>query len=187
MCDVTRLLQAWGAGDEAALEQLLPLVYDEIHRRAHRYMAAERPGHGLQTTVLINELYLRLVDINNVDWQDRNHFYALCARLMRRILVDFARARSFQKRGGGAVHVDLDRAPDFTAGQKPEILAVHEALTRLATVDSRKSDVVELRFFGGFTVEETADILGVSEETVTRDWRMAKAWLLRELASPATP
>jgi len=184
MRDVTRLLQAWGAGDEAALDELLPLVYDEIHRLAHCYMATERPGHLLQTTGLVNELYLRLVDVSDIDWHDRYHFYALCARLMRRILVDFARSRDFQKRGGSAIRVDLDQAADVSTGVVPELIAVDEALAKLAAVDARKGDIVELRFFGGFTVSETANVLGLSEETVMRDWRMAKSWLLRELNEP---
>lgn len=180
--DVTRLLQAWAAGDEGALEQLMPLVYDELHRLARRYMAAEQPGQTLQTTALVHEVYLRLVDVNNVNWQDRTHFYALCARLMRRILVDFARSRTYQKRGGGASHVELDEAVTISAVIGSELLAVDDALKQLAALDSRKSQVVELRFFGGLTVEETALALQVSPETVMRDWRLAKAWLTRELS-----
>jgi RNA polymerase sigma-70 factor (ECF subfamily) len=179
--DVTRLLQAWGAGDESALERLMPLVYDELHRLARRYMAGEQPGQTLQTTALVHEVYLRLVDVKKVDWQDRAHFYALCARLMRRILIDFARSRAYQKRGGGATHVQLDEALTVSAIVGSELLAVDGALERLAAVDARKSQVVELRFFGGLTVEETAMALKVSPETVMRDWRLAKAWLIREL------
>jgi RNA polymerase sigma-70 factor, ECF subfamily len=179
--DVTRLLRAWGAGDESALEQLMPLVYEELRRLAHRYMAGEQPGQTLQTTALVHELYLRLVDVKKVDWQDRAHFYALCARLMRRILIDFARSRTYQKRGGGATHVQLDEALTVSAVAGSELLAVDDALQRLSAVDARKSQVVELRFFGGLTVEETAIALKVSPETVMRDWRLAKAWLLREL------
>jgi RNA polymerase sigma-70 factor, ECF subfamily len=179
--DVTRLLRAWGAGDESALKHLMPLVYRELHRLAGRYMAAEQPGQTLQTTALVHEVYLRLVDVRNVDWQDRAHFYALCARLMRRILIDFARSRTYQKRGGGATHVELDEALTVSAVAGSELLAVDDALQRLSAVDPRKSQVVELRFFGGLTVEETAAALKVSPETVMRDWRLAKAWLTREL------
>ena len=180
--DVTRLLHAWAAGDEAALLQLMPLVYDELHRLARRYMAGEQPGQTLQTTALVHEVYLRLVDVKNVNWQDRAHFYALCARLMRRILIDFARSRTYQKRGGGAAHVDLDEAATVSAVVGDELLAVDHALEQLAALDSRKGQVVELRFFGGLTVEETALALRVSPETVMRDWRLAKAWLTRELS-----
>lgn len=179
--EVTRLLRAWSAGDESALQQLMPLVYEELHRLARRYMAGEQPGQTLQTTALVHEVYLRLVDVKKVDWQDRAHFYALCARLMRRILIDFARSRTYQKRGGGATHVQLDEALTVSAVIGSELLAVDQALQRLSVVDARKSQVVELRFFGGLTVEETALALRVSPETVMRDWRLAKAWLIREL------
>jgi len=175
-------LHAWAAGDEAALLQLMPLVYDELHRLARRYMAREQPGQTLQTTALVHEVYLRLVDVKNVNWQDRAHFYALCARLMRRILIDFARSRTYQKRGGGAAHVDLDEAATVSAVVGDELLAVDHALEQLAALDSRKGQVVELRFFGGLTIEETALALRVSPETVMRDWRLAKAWLTRELS-----
>ncbi|PYV68386.1 MAG: RNA polymerase subunit sigma-70 [Acidobacteria bacterium] len=185
--DVTRLLQAWASGDEGALEQLTPLVYDELHRLAHRYMAAEQPGQTLQTTALVHEAYLRLVDVNNVDWQNRAHFYGLCARLMRRILIDFARSRNYQKRGGHFPHIELEEAATVSGVVGSELLAVDEALKQLTVVDARKSEVVELRFFGGLTVEETATALGVSEETVMRDWKLAKAWLLRELSHEASP
>ena len=180
--DVTRLLHAWAVGHEAALQQLMPLVYDELHRLARRYMAGEQPGQTLQTTALVHEVYLRLVDVKNVNWQDRAHFYALCARLMRRILIDFARSRTYQKRGGGAAHVDLDEAATVSAVVGDELLAVDHALEQLAALDSRKGQVVELRFFGGLTIEETALALRVSPETVMRDWRLAKAWLTRELS-----
>ncbi len=183
--DVTQLLQAWGSGDERALERLMPLVYDELHRLARRYMAGEQPGQTLQTTALVHEVYLRLVDVKNVNWQDRAHFYALCARLMRHILIDFARSRMYQKRGGGAAHVQLDEAltiSGVSAVVGSDLLAVDDALKQLARVDSRKSQVVELRFFGGLTVEETALALKVSPETIMRDWRLAKAWLMRELS-----
>ena len=183
--DVTRLLQAWGEGDESALEQLMPLVYQELHRLAHRYMAGEQPGQTLQTTALVHEVYIRLVDVNRVDWQDRAHFYALCARMMRRILIDFARSRAYQKRGGGAVHVQLDEALTVSAAGGSELVEVDNALQRLSAVDARKSQVVELRFFGGLSVEETAVALKVSPETVMRDWRLARAWLTRELEQDA--
>ena len=183
--DVTRLLQAWGLGDKHALERLTPLVYDELHRLAHRYMSAEQPGQTLQTTALVHEVYLRLVDVENVDWRNRAHFYGLCARLMRRILIDFARSRNYQKRGGLIPHIELEEAATVSAVVGCELLAVDDALKQLAAVDARKSEVVELRFFGGLTVEETATALGVSPETVMRDWKLAKAWLLRELSHEA--
>jgi len=180
--EVTRLLQAWRSGDEGALGQLMPLVYGELHRLAGRYMAAEQSGHTLQTTALVHEVYLRLVDAQKIDWQNRAHFYALCARLMRRILIDFARSRNYQKRGGHFAHIQLDEAATVSAVVGSELLAVDEALKQLAKVDARKSEVVELRFFGGLTAEETAAALQVSAETVMRDWKLAKAWLLRELS-----
>ena len=183
--EVTRLLQAWGSGDQDALQQLIPFVYNELHRLAHYYMRAEEAGQTLQTTALVHEVYLRLVDVKNVDWQNRAHFYGICARLMRRILVDFARSRNFQKRGGHFPHIELEEAATVSLAVGSELLAVDEALKELASVDVRKSAVVELRFFGGLTVEETAAALDVSVETVMRDWKLAKAWLLREL-SPET-
>jgi RNA polymerase sigma-70 factor (ECF subfamily) len=185
--EVTRLLQAWGLGDDSALERLMPLVYNELHRLAHRYMAGEQPGQTLQTTALVHEVYLRLVDANNIDWQNRAHFFGLCARLMRRILIDFARSRNYQKRGGHFPHIELEEAATVSAVVGSELLAVDEALKQLAAVDVRKSEVVELRFFGGLTVQEAATALGVSEETVMRDWKLAKAWLLRELSHEASP
>jgi len=180
--DITRLLQAWSAGDEQALEQLTPLVYNELHRTAQRYMAQERPSHTLQATALIDEVYLRLVDCNQINWQDRNHFFAVCARLMRRILTDFARARHYQKRGGGAQPITFTERLYVTAEPAAALVALDEALHSLASVDKRKSDVVELRFFGGLSVKEAASVLGVSDETVKRDWRLAKLWLLREMS-----
>lgn len=180
--EVTRLLQAWGSGDQDALQQLIPLVYNELHRLAHHYMAAEQSAQTLQTTALVHEAYLRLVDVKNVDWQNRAHFYGICARLMRRILIDFARSRNYDKRGGHFPHIELDEAATVSAVVGSELLAVDEALKQLASVDARKSAVVELRFFGGLTVEETAAALSVSVETVMRDWKLAKAWLLRELS-----
>ena len=180
--EITELLQAWRQGDEHALVRLTPQVYRELHRAAKRCMTAERDGHSMQTTGLINELYLRLTDLKRVDWQSRAHFFALCARQMRRILTDQARARRSQKRGRGAQQVSLDAAPLVSPQPRPEVLAVDGALNALAKVDLRKSQVVELRFFGGMSVEETAEVLRVSPDTVVRDWKLAKAWLLRELS-----
>lgn len=184
--EITELLQAWRQGDENALEKLTPQVYRELHRAAKVCMRAEQVGHSLQTTALINELYLRLTDLKEIDWQNRAHFFALCARQMRRILTDQARARLSHKRGRGAQQVPLEVAPVVSTLSQPEVLAVDEALNALAKVDSRKSQVVELRFFGGLSVEETAEVLKVSPDTVVRDWKLAKAWLLREL-SQETP
>jgi RNA polymerase sigma factor (TIGR02999 family) len=180
--EVTTLLRAWGQGDEAALEKLVPLVYDQLHVAARRYMANERPGHTLQTTALINETYLRLVNVRQVDWQNRSHFFAICAQLMRRILVDFARSRGYQKRGGDAKKVDFEEALLVSSDPGANLVALDDALRRLAGVDQRKSTVVELRFFGGLSVKETAEVLKVSGDTVMRDWQLAKVWLLRELS-----
>jgi RNA polymerase sigma factor (TIGR02999 family) len=178
---VTRLLLDWGKGDQSALEQLIPLVHDELRRVARRHMARERAGHTLQATALVNEAYLRLIDIKQVQWQNRAHFFAMSARLMRRILVDFARSKKYQKRGGGAQQVTLDEALVVSAGRGDDLVALDDAITALAEVDSRKAQVVEMRFFGGLSVEETAEALHVSPDTVMRDWKLAKAWLLREL------
>jgi RNA polymerase sigma-70 factor, ECF subfamily len=180
--EVTQLLKAWTTGDEQALEKLTPLVYEQLRRVAQRHMAGQRPGHVLQTTALVNEVYLQLLDCGQMNWQDRAHFFAMSARLMRRILIDFARSRGSQKRGGDALHVSLDEAPSACKEPDPSLLALDDALKALATVDERKSKVVELRFFGGLSVEETAAVLKVSPETVMRDWRLAKLWLLRELS-----
>lgn len=179
--EVTQLLKAWTAGDQNALEKLTPLVYEQLHRVAQRYMAGQRPGHTLQTTALVNEVYLRLVDCSRVNWQDRAHFLAVSAQLMRRILIDFARSRGYQKRGGGVVHLSLDDAPSVSNQPDADVVALDDALKALAEVDVRKSKVVELKFFGGLSIEETAEVLKVSTETVVRDWRLARAWLLREL------
>ena len=179
--EITRLLQAWSAGDQAALEKLTPLVYQELHRAARHYMAGERSGHTLQATALINEVYLRLIDVKRMDWQNRAHFFAVCAQLMRRILTDFARSRRYQKRGGGAAHMPLDEALVVGSEADSELVELDEALKKLALLDERKSRVVELRFFGGLEVKETAEVLCVSPETVMRDWRLAKVWLIREL------
>jgi RNA polymerase sigma factor (TIGR02999 family) len=180
--EVTRLLQAWSSGNEQALQELIPVVYDELHRLAERYMSAEQSGHPLQTTALVHEVYLRLVDVKTVGWQNRAHFYALSARLMRRILIDFARTRNYQKRGAQFAHIQLEEAATVSGAVVSELVSVDEALKQLAAVDARKSDVVEMRFFGGLTVEEIALALRVSVETVARDWKLAKAWLLRELS-----
>jgi RNA polymerase sigma factor (TIGR02999 family) len=179
--EVTGLLRAWNGGDEAALQRLTELVYQDLHRAAHGYMRGERAPHTLQTTALIHEVYLRLIGVQQISWQGRTHFLAVCARLMRRVLIDFARERTYQKRGGGAMHVSLDEALTVSSQPDPGLLVIDEALTRLAAVDARKAQVVELRFFGGLTVEETAEALAVSCETVMRDWKLAKTWLLREI------
>jgi RNA polymerase sigma-70 factor, ECF subfamily len=179
--DVTQLLVAWCEGDRAAFERLVPLVYAELRRVAHRRMRDERPDHVLQTTALINEAYLRLIDINRVRWQNRAHFYAVAAQVMRRILVDAARERDARKRGGEISHVVFDEALMPTPERDADLVALDAALAALADVDPRKSQVVELRYFGGLNVEETAEVLSVSVETVARDWRLAKLWLLREL------
>jgi RNA polymerase sigma factor (TIGR02999 family) len=179
--EVTQLLKAWSAGDEQALEKLTPLVYSQLHEIAHRHMAGERSGHTLQTTALVNEVYLRLVDCGQVKWQDRTHFFAVSARLMRRILIDFARSRGYQKRGGAVHHISLEESPSVCSEPDPNLLALDDALKGLAAIDERKSQVVELKFFGGLSIEETAEVLQVSGETVVRDWRLAKIWLLREL------
>lgn len=178
---VTELLRAWGAGDREALDRLTPLVYKELHRLAHRYMARENSHPTLQTSDLVNEVYLRLVDVRNVSWQDRAHFYALCARMMRHILTDFARSRRYQKRGGTAIRISLDQAPQLSRDLGPSMVALDDALGGLAQMDPRKGQVVEMRFFGGLSVEETAEALNVSPETVKRDWKAAKAWLAREM------
>ena len=180
--EVTRLLLAWNEGDEGALEKLVPQVYQELRRLAKRQMRREHPDHTLQTTALINEAYLRLVDLRNVQWQNRAHFFALCARLMRRILVDFARSRHYAKRGGGAQPVSLDESLVVSPAHSTDLVAVDDALKALTKVDARKAQVVELRFFGGLTVKEAAEALKVSSETIQRDWKLAKAWLLRELS-----
>jgi RNA polymerase sigma factor (TIGR02999 family) len=180
--DATDLLLAWSSGDTTALEKLMPLVYQELRGLALRYMRHERPGHTLQATALVNEAYLRLVDVNRIQWQNRSHFLAVAAQTMRRILVEFARQRHRQKRGGDAVHLTLDDAPDVVQEKGVDLVALSDALSALATFDPRMSQVVELRFFGGLTVDETADVLKVSPETVMRDWKTAKVWLLRELS-----
>ena len=178
---ITKLLLAWNGGDQAALHRLMPLVHDELRRLAHRYMRGERSGHPLQTTALVNEAYVRLVDSSRVRWQSRAHFFAVSAQLMRRILVDVARTRRKRKRGGGDVHVSFDEALAVAGGPGLDVVALDDALRALAAFDERKSKVVELRYFGGLSVDETAEALGVSSVTVMRDWSVAKVWLLREL------
>jgi RNA polymerase sigma-70 factor, ECF subfamily len=180
--DITGLLLAWSGGDRRALEGLIPLLERELHRIARHYTAAQPEGHTLQATALVNEAYLHLVDAKRVNWHDRSHFLAVCSQIMRRILVDHARARQAAKRGGGAPMAALEEA--WVASPQPEtdVVALDEALTLLADVDPRRAKVVELRFFGGLSVEETAAALGISEESVMRDWRLARAWLARELA-----
>ena len=179
--EITRLLVAWGDGDQSALDKLVPLVQSELHRLAHHYMGRERPDHTLQTSALVNEAYIRLIDWKNVRWQNRAHFFGVSAQLMRRILVDFARERHYLKRGGGALQVSLSEAAAFVTDKESDLVALDEALVELADIDRRKAQVVELRFFGGLSVKEAAEVLKVSEETVMRDWRLAKVWLLRQL------
>ncbi len=179
--NVTQLLLAWGEGDQSALERLTPLVYEELHRLARRQMSRENEGHTLQATALIHEVYLRLVEFQNVRWQDRAHFFAVCARLMRRILIDFARSRGSLKRGGNECKLPLEEELIVSADVPAELLDLEQALIKLALEDPRKSDVVELRFFGGLKVKEIAEVLKVSPDTVMRDWSMARAWLLREM------
>ena len=176
----TELLQAWSEGDQSALDRLMPLVYNELHRLARNYMRRERLDHTLQATSLVNEVYLRLIDVNRVEWQNRAHFLALAAQMMRRILVESARNRHRQKRGGGAVRVNLDDVQELPDSKEHNLVALNDALSALATFDARMSQVVELRFFGGLTVDETAQALNISPETVMRDWKTAKAWLLGE-------
>lgn len=180
--DVTELLRAWSNGDGSALERLVPLVYQELRSLAQRYMRQERADHTLQATSLINEAYLRLIDVNRIQWQSRAHFIAVAAQTMRRILVEFARRRHRQKRGGDVVLVALDESQDIGHDKGADLVALSDALTALTSFDARMGQVVELRFFGGLSVEETADVLHVSPETVMRDWKTAKAWLLRELS-----
>jgi len=178
----TALLLAWGDGDPDALNELVPMVQDELRQLARRHLRRERAGHTLQATALVNEAYLRLIEIKRVRWQNRAHFFAMASRVMRRILVDAARARGYQKRGGGAEHVSLDEALVVSNEPSHDLVALDDALNALAAFDARKSQVVEMRFFAGLTVDETAEVLHVSPDTVMRDWRLAKVWLLRELS-----
>ncbi len=183
--NVTQLLVAWSGGDQAALEALTPLVHQELRRLAARYMAGERPGHILQATALVNEAYLRLVDWKDVRWQNRAHFFAMAAQIMRRVLVDAARTRGRAKRGGGQIHVSLSEAANVSAPETIDLVALDDALKALEALDARQSRVVELRFFGGLSLEETAHALDVSVGTVRRDWSLAQAWLYRELSGRA--
>ena len=178
---VCELLRAWSDGDATALERLTPIVYDELHRLARRYMRGERPGHSLQTTALVNEAYMRLVGCERIQWQNRAHFFAVSAQVMRRILVEHARRHNL-KRGGGVPHVSLDEAAQVGGTRAADLVALDDAMNALAQLDPRKAQVVEMRFFGGLNVDETADVLKVSPATVMRDWSTAKAWLYRELA-----
>jgi len=179
--DVSQLLIAWSDGDQAALEKLLPLINTELRRLAGRYMRHERKGHSLQSSDLVNEAWLRLVNQNQVEWRNRAHFFGIAAQLMRRILIDHARKYKYKKHGGGAVRVSLDETAAVTEARAAELLAVDEALEKLAAMDARKARVIELRFFGGLDLDETAEVLGVSSPTVQREWRAARAWLHRIL------
>jgi RNA polymerase sigma factor (TIGR02999 family) len=189
--EITRLLKAWGRGDSAALDQLTPMVYERLHRMARAYVRRERPGHTLQPTALVNEAFLRLVETHDLEWADRTHFFAVCARAMRRILVDAARSRAALKRGGQVEHVAHATAVDFDQLAAPatemsvQICALDEALHGLAQIDPRRAQVIELRFFGGLTVEETGQVLQISPQTVMRDWKLARAWLARQLSAPS--
>jgi RNA polymerase sigma factor (TIGR02999 family) len=179
--EVTNLLGQWSHGDDAALAELTPLVYDELRRIAHRHMGGQRPDHTLQTTALVNEAYLRLADQTNPNWQSRAHFFAVAARAMRQIVVDYARSQQSQKRGGGLLRIELDEAAIVSPAESKEIVDLHEALERLATLDSRKAQVVELKYFGGLNYDEMAEVLKISRVTVRRDWEFARAWLHTEL------
>jgi RNA polymerase sigma factor (TIGR02999 family) len=183
--EVSGLLRAWSDGDRAALDRLTPVVYDELRRLARRYMRGERPGHSLQTTALVNEAYMRLVDYKSMQWQNRAHFFAVSSQLMRRILVEHARRHNL-KRGGGVQHVSFEDTAEVGSDRPPDFVALDDALDALARVDPRKVQVVEMRFFGGLSVEETAEVLKISPVTVMRDWSTAKAWLYRELTGGAT-
>jgi RNA polymerase sigma factor (TIGR02999 family) len=180
--EITLMLKAWGDGDRAALEQLTSIVYDELRRLAHSYLRREEPGHTLQTSALVNEAWVRLIDAKQVSWQNRAHFFGVSAQLMRQILVDFARSRQSLKRGGQIFMVTLGEAEDIAVEKETDLVALDDALNALAALDSRQSKVVEMRFFGGLSLEETAEVLKVSPGTVRRDWRMARAWLHRELS-----
>ena len=188
--EITQTLKAWSAGDQAALNRLMPRVFDQLRRMARHYARRARAGHSMQTGDLVNEVYLRLIDINDVTWRDRAHFFAVAAQLMRRILVDAARARACAKRGGGLKRVehsavDLDQVPGLSSKQDSELVAIDDALNVLTKMDPRKAHLIELRFFGGLTVEETAEVLKIGPQTVMREWKLAKAWMSRELGRPA--
>ena len=181
--EVTQLLADWSRGDDAAFAELTPLIYEELRRIAHRHMGGQRPDHTLQTTALVNEAYLRLADQTNPSWQNRAHFFAVAARAMRQIVVGYARSQQSQKRGGGALKIELDDAALVSPEQSREIVDLHEALERLGTLDSRKAQVVELKFFGGLNYDEIAEVLKIARMTVRRDWEFAKLWLYTELHS----
>jgi RNA polymerase sigma factor (TIGR02999 family) len=183
--DITQLLAKWSDGNQSALDELYPLVYNELHRLARRYMSRERKGHTLQTTALINEAYVRLVDQRNVHWANRSHFFAISAQIMRRILIDHARRHAYAKRGGGAQQVSLEEVAAVTPDPGRELVRLDEALKSLAEMDPRRSQVVEMRYFGGLNNEEIAGVLNISENTVTRDWNMARAWLYQQLTETA--
>jgi RNA polymerase sigma-70 factor, ECF subfamily len=180
--DITRLLLAWGQGDQAAFDELMPLVYDQLRKLAKNYMRQQRPGHTLQTTALVNEAYLKLIDSSRVNWQNRTHFFAISAQLMRRVLVDFARAKNSLKRGGERIQVTLDEKIEVPTEKPLDLVALDEALQTLAKMNERQAKIVELRYFGGLSEEEIAETLGISYRTVRRDWNIAKAWLYRELS-----
>jgi RNA polymerase sigma factor (TIGR02999 family) len=180
--EVTRLLLDWSEGDKSALNRLMPLVYDELRKLAHHYMGRERQGHTLQTTALVNEAYLRLIDQRSVQWQNRAHFFGIASRMMRRILVDHARSRQYGKRGGGTHQVPLDEVMVVSPERAADVVALDDALTALAEIDERKTKIVEMRFFGGLSIDETAEVIGVSPGTVMRDWTLAKAWLHRQIS-----
>jgi RNA polymerase sigma factor (TIGR02999 family) len=183
--EITQLLLSWSKGDKAALDQLIPLVYPELRRLAQRYMRQENSAHTLQTSALINEAYLRIVDQQDVQWQDRAHFFAVAAQVMRHILIDHARSHHYAKRGAGALHVPLDETAVISKERASEFVALDDALSSLATIDARKSQLVELRFFGGLTVEEIAEVMKLSPITIKREWRSAKAWLHLEISKGA--
>lgn len=180
--EMSQLLRDWSNGDQSALDKVMPVVYEELRRLAHHYMRRERPGHTLQTTALVNEAYMRLADYKKMRWQSRAHFFAVAAQVMRRILVEQARSKNFAKRGGGAEKISLDETAVISAGRSAEVVAVDEALTELESWDPRKGKIVELRFFGGLSIEETAQVLKVSPTTVQREWRSAKAWLYKAIS-----
>jgi len=184
--EITQLLDKWSSGNQSALDELYPLVYDELHRLASRYMSRERKGHTLQTTALINEAYVRLVDQRNVHWANRSHFFAISAQIMRRILIDHARSHAYAKRGGGQQKVSLDETATLQVARAAALISLDDALQSLAEIDQRRSQVVELRYFGGLSNEEIAQALGISPNTVTRDWNMARAWLYQQLAGSTT-
>ncbi|HVE56900.1 MAG TPA: sigma-70 family RNA polymerase sigma factor [Pyrinomonadaceae bacterium] len=183
MPEITRILKSWSGGNREAVDDLIPLVYDELHKVAAQYLRRQRPDHTLQPTALVNEAYLKLIDISNVNWQDRAHFFAVASQTMRHILVDHARAQAREKRGGGAQKLSLDEAISLSSEKEVDVLSLDEALNQLAAIDEQQSKIVELRFFGGLTVEETAVVLKISTATVKREWRIAKAWLYGKISN----